>query len=275
MIEYLFKIASPEGLLYAAGIAGLSVWLLRTSLGRRALTDAPVRRTCLHPYFLLVALLVWQVPTELAVALAGPWLKQQTDAHAWFWRNVLMASGSALAAAFFMTLAGLTYAGRLRGLGLGLKRLPGDIGRAAAVLFCVWPVVLAVIALTTQAGRWLHGPAYRIEEHQELKLLAEYPGLSLKVSVAIMAAVMAPFTEELLFRGLFQTTLRSYLGRPWLSIAMTSLLFALFHADPAHWPALFVLSVGIGYAYERSGSLWQAVFIHALFNGVTVASYLV
>ncbi|MFC1763630.1 type II CAAX prenyl endopeptidase Rce1 family protein [Planctomycetota bacterium] len=30
----------------------------------------------------------------------------------------------------------------------------------------------------------------------------------------------------------------------------------------------------MGYSYEKSGSLWRPIFIHALFNGVTVASHL-
>ena len=50
------------------------------------------------------------------------------------------------------------------------------------------------------------------------------------------------------------------------------MLFAAVHADMAHWPALFTLSMGIGYAYEKSGSLWQAIFVHAMFNGWTVLS---
>ena len=51
-------------------------------------------------------------------------------------------------------------------------------------------------------------------------------------------------------------------------IFATSLVFAALHV--AQWPApiaLFVLSVVIGYVYQRTGSLIAAICIHAAFNG--------
>jgi membrane protease YdiL (CAAX protease family) len=35
-------------------------------------------------------------------------------------------------------------------------------------------------------------------------------------------------------------------------------------------PPLFLLSVCIGYAYERTGNLWVAIIIHAGFNAFNV-----
>jgi membrane protease YdiL (CAAX protease family) len=42
------------------------------------------------------------------------------------------------------------------------------------------------------------------------------------------------------------------------------------HEEMSHRPALFVLGVCMGYAYERSGSLWRPIFIHAIFNATNV-----
>jgi hypothetical protein len=106
--------------------------------------------------------------------------------------------------------------------------------------------------------------------HQGIDIVTESTVVSLQVIVIVGAVVIAPVSEELLFRGLFQTTLRSYSERPWLSIFITSLIFASVHENVTHWPALFVLAVGMGYAYEKSGSLWRPIFIHALFNGLTL-----
>jgi len=63
---------------------------------------------------------------------------------------------------------------------------------------------------------------------------------------------------------------RSYLGRPWPAILLTSVLFATVHGNVTHWPALFVLSLGLGYAYEKSGSLLRPLFMHAMFNGISI-----
>jgi membrane protease YdiL (CAAX protease family) len=35
-----------------------------------------------------------------------------------------------------------------------------------------------------------------------------------------------------------------------------------------------MLALGLGYAYEKSGSLWRPIFMHALFNGITIATVL-
>ena len=82
-----------------------------------------------------------------------------------------------------------------------------------------------------------------------------------------------PVFEEFLFRGLIQSTARSYLKSPWLAIIATSLLFALMHL-PEHWPAIFILSLAIGYSYERSGSLFRPIFIHIMFNTANVCAAL-
>jgi membrane protease YdiL (CAAX protease family) len=51
---------------------------------------------------------------------------------------------------------------------------------------------------------------------------------------------------------------------------LTSLFFAILH-PPTHIPALFFLSCGLGYAYERSGSLFRPILMHVFFNGFSVA----
>ena len=93
-----------------------------------------------------------------------------------------------------------------------------------------------------------------------------------QILLAFVAVVVAPLIEETIFRGLFQTTLRSYLGRPWVAIIVTSVLFTAVHENLTHWPALFVLALGMGYSYEKTGSLWRPIFMHAIFNGMSVAA---
>jgi membrane protease YdiL (CAAX protease family) len=52
----------------------------------------------------------------------------------------------------------------------------------------------------------------------------------------------------------------------WAAVVVASLLFAIVHPL---WtvPLIFVLSLGLGYAYERTGNLWVPIVIHAIFNG--------
>jgi membrane protease YdiL (CAAX protease family) len=51
----------------------------------------------------------------------------------------------------------------------------------------------------------------------------------------------------------------------WLAVLITSMIFASVHPL---WmaPLIFILSLCLGYAYERTGNLWVSITIHALFN---------
>ena len=139
-------------------------------------------------------------------------------------------------------------------------------------LLGVLPLVLGGLALTLVLGRFLSGPDFTLQVHQSLELLTD-AGRGLKIMVFLFAVVVVPVFEELLFRGFLQTSLRSVSGRPWTAIIATSIFFAILH-PATHTLALFMLSCGLGYAYERSGSLTRPILMHVLFNGVNVAGTL-
>lgn len=79
----------------------------------------------------------------------------------------------------------------------------------------------------------------------------------------------APIAEELLYRGFFQSSLVALTRSRWLSIGVTSVVFALVHvgtADLQALPSLFVLSIALGVAFERKGRIGVPIVMHALFN---------
>jgi glutamate-5-semialdehyde dehydrogenase len=82
---------------------------------------------------------------------------------------------------------------------------------------------------------------------------------------AILAVIVAPLTEEVLFRGLI---LRGLLSRwpVWPSIVVSALLFALMHLNPAQAPATFALGLALGWMYARTRSLGLSILGHALNN---------
>jgi len=51
----------------------------------------------------------------------------------------------------------------------------------------------------------------------------------------------------------------------WLAVIITSIVFAIIHPL---WtaPLIFLLSLCLGYAYERTGKLWVPIVMHAMFN---------
>jgi membrane protease YdiL (CAAX protease family) len=56
----------------------------------------------------------------------------------------------------------------------------------------------------------------------------------------------------------------SALGR-WVAISLTSVLFAALH-EPWSIPLIFLLSLALGYLYERTGNLWTCIALHFAFN---------
>lgn len=62
-------------------------------------------------------------------------------------------------------------------------------------------------------------------------------------------------------------------GARWAAIAITSLLFAALHPGWT-WPLIFLLSLALGYAYERTGNLWVPVVMHLVFNTFNTALFL-
>jgi len=84
-------------------------------------------------------------------------------------------------------------------------------------------------------------------------------------STVFMAAILAPFAEEFIFRGFLYGVSKRFLGIV-PAILITSALFAAIHSNLAALPALFVLAICLNLAYERTGSLAVPMVMHSVFN---------
>jgi membrane protease YdiL (CAAX protease family) len=278
--QQLTAAALVTDLIYTAGVLLFARWLAHTSLGRRALADAPPRRNRMPPYAAFIPFAIWLFGTALLQAFARRLIGPVAGLQEVFTDNVVYCLGAILTVAVILLVARLTFARGLRGFGLRPRTIPRDFGWACIDLLAVWPIVLAAIVITVYLGKRLMGEQFEIPQHVGLELITESGSLALRILIVVLAVVIAPVVEEMLFRGLIQTTLRSYSGRPWLSIAVAAALFASMHLDFQHWeyvthlPALFILAMGLGYAYEHSGSLFRPIFMHALFNGITILAAL-
>jgi len=81
--------------------------------------------------------------------------------------------------------------------------------------------------------------------------------------------VVAPLTEELLFRGLI---LRGFLSRYTVRKAAfaSAILFGLLHLNPWQFPAAVILGVLFAWWFVRTRSLLPCLFGHALFNALPI-----
>lgn len=88
----------------------------------------------------------------------------------------------------------------------------------------------------------------------------------------VIAVVFAPLFEEIFFRGFVHRGLRNSWG--WWPAALTSAaVFSLAHFQITVFVPIFVLGVGLAWVYERTGSLWTSIAMHAVFNGLSVLAW--
>ncbi|MGB7583037.1 MAG: CPBP family intramembrane glutamic endopeptidase [Sedimentisphaerales bacterium] len=256
------------------GILVLLVWAIRTSLGTKALDNAPARENIMPPLWALIPFFLWFGMVSVLYFIKEKLLAGLPDWQDAIADNLSLCLGVIPAIVTSIMIARLTFARGLKGLGLNPKTIPRDFVAALLNLLAVMPVVLGAIILTTIIGKLLLGDKFQMPQHEELKQIIAYSQWQVRALIVFTAIVVVPFVEELIFRGMIQTALRSYIVRPWPAIFVTSLVFIIFHANPEHWLALFALSLCLGYTYEKSGSLFRSIFVHALFNAMSVLAAL-
>ena len=256
------------------GLILLACWLVKTSWGKNALADSIPRRNNMPFYLPFIPLFVWFGAVALAISITRELLSDWLEWQMALLDNLILCIGGLIGIAVIIFLARVSFVRRLKGFGLNVKTILNDFGTAVLNLLAVWPIVTLMIILTLFFGKLIWGQDFQLQQHEELELITAYPQISVRVLIIITAVVVVPVFEEMLFRGLFQTMLRSSLAKPWLSIAISSGLFAIVHQSPGHWPALFALSMCLGYSYEKSGSLFQPIFVHSLFNATSIIATL-
>jgi uncharacterized protein len=147
-------------------------------------------------------------------------------------------------------------------------RFPDAARTGVLWLLVTYPLILTIQALVQRFS----------DDGNDCQLIVRYflehPNVKDRGAVMAMAVIVAPIAEEVLFRGYFYGVIRRFGGRiP--AILISSLLFAAIHAHLPSLPGLTVLAVILCLLYERTGSLWAPITMHALFNASTVAALLI
>ncbi len=207
----------------------------------------------------------------------------------------LIGSGLAQLAGIALVLVYICrrYHHRLRDFGLARDQLlPGFLAGAAG--FAMWvPLVWVVQNFLIDFVEY---------HHQSLERFVAHPQPLVVVQTWFSAVIVAPIFEEFFFRMILQGWLQR-LGRPgsagvialiyggpqmtpespdpandgnrpihWPAIVLASLAFALAHVGQGPAPiSLFVLSLGLGFLYQRTGSIRACIVMHLILNGITLA----
>ena len=80
--------------------------------------------------------------------------------------------------------------------------------------------------------------------------------------------IFAPLVEEVVMRGAVLRTLLNSMKNRWGAIAISALLFALIHMNPAQMPYAFIAGLFLGWIYSRTGSVLPGIVYHWVNNTI-------
>lgn len=172
-----------------------------------------------------------------------------------------------------LLIAVFQYWGRWADLGF---RRPKHIGRMILMLMLLMGFILFVLDMlvTTPFSNFFDLSLASERQDQiasEIMQAKSYDWIHGAMSI-IMTGILVPLAEEILFRGVIQTSLVKRWGAFW-GIIVSSIWFASVHIDIALFVPLFTISLAIGYLRHRFNSIWGAIILHSLNNLVSVIFY--
>jgi len=148
----------------------------------------------------------------------------------------------------------------------------GSAGRGVLTGAVAFAAILPVCLAALQANRVIMRIIQVPEElHPLLLTIQEKPEAWMLPVAVLEAAVLAPLSEEFMYRGVLLVTLLKRTGAAG-AIVISSAIFALVHvpAEPQAVLPLFFLGMALAYAAYRTRSLVAPIVAHALFNGLMV-----
>lgn len=137
---------------------------------------------------------------------------------------------------------------------------------AVAALMAMVPLVFFILLLT----QYIFGKA---PEQPLMTFLRTHSDFTDRAILIFTAVILAPMTEEIIFRGYIYGTIRRYAGR-WCGLLLSAALFAAIHAHIPSLVPLFALAVCLTLAYEYTGSLWTTMLMHGTFNSISIIAAL-
>jgi membrane protease YdiL (CAAX protease family) len=161
--------------------------------------------------------------------------------------------------------------------GAGLKTTSSDLPLGIICLVIALPAILLVSDLLRRMYESISGVEMTAVAHPMLRQIVSQPEDVWTWALIGSAVIGAPVVEEIIYRAFFQSAILKWTGMPWIAILVTSALFAGAHAvgnDAVDYYALgpiFVLSIAMGLAYERTKHIGVPIVMHMGFNALNIA----
>lgn len=128
--------------------------------------------------------------------------------------------------------------------------------------WCVLVIMTCSAALGLNMLLQLTGIARRSEEYSQT-ILRQY-GIAFGLGIALYG-ILSPVIEEMIFRGLVYNRMKRYFPVR-LSIAVSALLFGVYHQNAVQGIYGFIMGLLIAWAYEYFDSFTAPVLVHVTAN---------
>ena len=257
----VLRLAQPEAtshilLLAAVVIAGFLAFAIALVLTRKPFDIEESRlRLVLFLVSLYSGLVLVGVAQKLTSATAGqPSLWQMVIAGVSFQGSALVLIG------FFLREHQFTWSE-----GFGFRNASGRaVGLGLLATMAVLPVAwLLQMGMATLMGQF----DFEADAQTAVQLLRDAPSWINRVPLGIVAILVAPPAEEMMFRGLIYPTVKRA-GFPRGALWGTALLFAAIHWNLLSFPSLVVLALVLTWLYEKTDNLLAPIAAHSLFNAL-------
>lgn len=111
-----------------------------------------------------------------------------------------------------------------------------------------------------------------IQPHPLIPMMMAEQSAIVILFLVLLACVIGPICEEIIFRGLMYPAVREKYG-VFASIIIIGVVFSLIHANLYAFLPIFFLGCFLTFLYERTGSLTASISVHIIHNSSMMALF--
>ncbi|MCX8082589.1 MAG: CPBP family intramembrane metalloprotease [bacterium] len=137
--------------------------------------------------------------------------------------------------------------------------------------FLFLPVLLFIMGISFAVFKKI---GFSPEPQQVMLIYFQTDSFYLLFIMFILSCIVAPFAEEIIFRGIIYTGLKKRFSVK-ASIILSSLIFALLHNEIFVLTGLFTFGIFLSYLFEKYENLWLSISVHFFNNFLTTIIVLI
>jgi len=168
-----------------------------------------------------------------------------------------------LAVGIFLQVTGITWN---RAFGFATPPVGRSMLTGLIAILVFLPVGMALQDVSIRALTWLH---FSTDPQAAVEEFTKNPALINRAYLAFFAIVIAPFAEEVFFRGVLYAFLKRT-GHPAVALWLSALAFAAIHLNPPVFLPILVLGLLLAWLYKKTNNLLAPIAAHSAFNTVNV-----